>query len=337
MTLKNRIFLDALKRENNQEYVPVWLLRQAGRYLPEYMKIRSQYSDFFQMIKKPDVCKELTLQPLQRYPLDAAITFTDILTIPDAMGVPVEFISGKGPVFGNSIRTDNALKLKPEGALKKLDYVFEATSLIKANITVPLIGFTGSPWTLFVYLFYGESPKNHNELNSYLENNLPIAHSYLEQLTEIIKDYIIAQIEAGADCIQIFDSWGGLLDEKYEELSLNYINQIASSIETNIPVILYTRDKLIDDIVNLTSIKCFNLDTSDSIDNHIDKDITIQGNFDPKNFHADNEVLKEMAQTVWTKYKDKQNYIFNLGSGLTPDVNPAKVEYFLNQLSSIRS
>lgn len=337
MTLKNRIFLDALKRENNQEYVPVWLLRQAGRYLPEYMKIRSQYSDFFQMIKKPEVCKELTLQPLQRYPLDAAITFTDILTIPDAMGVPVEFISGKGPVFGNSIRNDNALKLNPDGALKKLDYVFEATSLIKANITVPLIGFTGSPWTLFVYLFYGESPKNHNELNNYLENNLPIAHSYLEQLTEIIKDYISAQIEAGADCIQIFDSWGGLLDEKYEELSLNYINQIASSIETNIPVILYTRGKLIDDIVNLTSIKCFNLDTSDSIDNHIDKDITIQGNFDPKNFHADNEVLKEMAQTVWTKYKDKQNYVFNLGSGLTPDVNPEKVEYFLNQLSSFRS
>ena len=337
MTSKNRIFLDALKRENNQEYVPVWLLRQAGRYLPEYMKIRSQYSDFFQMIKKPEVCKELTLQPLQRYPLDAAITFTDILTIPDAMGVPVEFISGKGPVFGNSIRNDNTLKLNPDGALKKLDYVFEATSLIKANITVPLIGFTGSPWTLFVYLFYGESPKNHNELNSYLENNLPIAHSYLEQLTEIIKDYIRTQIEAGADCIQIFDSWGVLLDKKYEEMSLNYINQIASSIETNIPVILYTRDKLIDDIVNLTSIKCFNLDTSDSIDNHIDKDITIQGNFDPKNFHADNEVLKEMAQTVWTKYKDKQNYVFNLGSGLTPDVNPEKVEYFLNQLSSFRS
>ena len=130
MTSKNRIFLDALKRENNQEYVPVWLLRQAGRYLPEYMKIRSQYSDFFQMIKKPEVCKELTLQPLQRYPLDAAITFTDILTIPDAMGVPVEFISGKGPVFGNSIRNDNALNLNPDGALKKLDYVFEATSLI---------------------------------------------------------------------------------------------------------------------------------------------------------------------------------------------------------------
>ena len=337
MTLKNKIFLEALNRNNNEANIPVWLLRQAGRYLPEYMKIRSEYSDFFQMIKKPNVCKELTLQPLRRYPLDAAITFTDILTIPDAMGVPVQFIAGKGPVFADSIQKNHLLKLNPDGALKKLEYVFEATALIKANVEVPLIGFTGSPWTLFVYLFYGKSPKNRDELHSYLELHSQNAHSYLEQLTEITKYYVQAQIAAGADCIQIFDSWGGLLDEKYEELSLNYINQIASSIATNIPVILYTRDKLIDDIVNSTSITCFNLDTSDNIDNHIDKDITIQGNFDPKNFHADNEVLREMAQTVWTKYKDKQNYVFNLGSGLTPDVNPEKVEYFLNQLSSFRS
>ena len=337
MTLKNKIFLEALKRNNNEANIPVWLLRQAGRYLPEYMKIRSEYSDFFQMIKKPDVCKELTLQPLRRYPLNAAITFTDILTIPDAMGIPVKFIAGKGPIFADSIQKNHLLKLNPDGALKKLEYVFEATALIKANIEVPLIGFTGSPWTLFVYLFYGKSPKSRDELNSYLGLHSQDAHSYLEQLTEIIKDYVQAQIEAGADCIQIFDSWGGLLDEKYEELSLTYINQIASSIETNIPVILYTRGKLIDDIINSTSVTCFNLDTSDSIDNHIGKDITIQGNFDPKNFHADNEVLKEMALTVWNKYKDKQNYVFNLGSGLTPDINPEKVEYFLNQLSSFRS
>ena len=167
MTLKNKIFLEALNRNNNEANIPVWLLRQAGRYLPEYMKIRSEYSDFFQMIKKPDVCKELTLQPLRRYPLDAAITFTDILTIPDAMGVPVQFIAGKGPVFADSIQKNHLLKLNPDGALKKLEYVFEATALIKANIEVPLIGFTGSPWTLFVYLFYGKSPKSRDELHSY--------------------------------------------------------------------------------------------------------------------------------------------------------------------------
>ena len=183
MTLKNKIFLDALKRENHQEKIPVWLLRQAGRYLPEYMKIRSQYSDFFQMIKKPEICKELTLQPLHRFPLDAAITFTDILTIPDAMGVPVKFISGKGPVFADSICKNEELRLNSKGALKKLEYVFEATSLIKASIDVPLIGFTGSPWTLFVYLYYGESPKNHDELNNYLKLKSQNTHSYLEQLS----------------------------------------------------------------------------------------------------------------------------------------------------------
>ena len=337
MTLKNKIFLDALNRENHQEKIPVWLLRQAGRYLPEYMKIRSQYSDFFQMIKKPEICKELTLQPLNRFPLDAAITFTDILTIPDAMGVPVEFISGKGPVFADSICKNEELRLNSKGALKKLEYVFEATSLIKASIDVPLIGFTGSPWTLFVYLYYGESPKNHDELNNYLKLRSHNTHSYLEQLTEITKDYVHAQIEAGADCIQIFDSWGGLLDEKYQELSLNYINQIAASVQVDIPIILYTRDKLIDNIIDLTPIKCFNLDTSDNIDTHISKSITIQGNFNPQNFHADEDELKKMAELVYMKYKNKENYIFNLGSGLTPDINPEKVGYFLSQLSSFRS
>ena len=218
-----------------------------------------------------------------------------------------------------------------------MEYVFEASSLIKASIDVPLIGFTGSPWTLFVYLYYGESPKNHDELNNYLKLKSHNTHSYLEQLTETTKDYVHAQIKAGADCIQIFDSWGGLLDEKYQELSLNYINQIAASVQVDIPIILYTRDKLIDNIIDLTPIKCFNLDTSDNIDNHICKSITIQGNFNPQNFHADEDELKKMAELVYMKYKNKENYIFNLGSGLTPDINPEKVGYFLNQLSSFRS
>ena len=128
-----------------------------------------------------------------------------------------------------------------------------------------------------------------------------------------------------------------MLDEKYQELSLNYINQIAASVQDDIPIILYTRDKLIDNIIDLTSIKCFNLDTSDNIDTHISKSITIQGNFNPQNFHADEEELKKMAELVYVKYKNKENYIFNLGSGLTPDINPEKVGYFLSQLSSFRS
>ena len=337
MNSKNSIFLDALRRENNQENIPVWLLRQAGRYLPEYMKIRSQYSDFFDMIRKPDICKELTLQPLRRYPLDAAITFTDILTIPDAMGVPVKFIKGKGPIFSDSIIKNPQLELKSQNAIKNLDYVFEATKLIKADINVPLIGFTGSPWTLFVYLFYGESPKNRNEISSYLKNNSSNAHSYLKAMTEVIHEYIDAQIQSGADCIQIFDSWGGMLDQDYEEFSLKYINELAKSIPSNIPVILYTRGKTIDSIIESTPINCFNLDISDNIDHHINQSIAIQGNFDPQKFHSDVDELEELATKIFEKYKNNNNYIFNLGSGITPDIDPDKVGIFLERLSSLSS
>ena len=337
MNSKNSIFLDALRRENNQENIPVWLLRQAGRYLPEYMKIRSQYSDFFDMIRKPDICKELTLQPLRRYPLDAAITFTDILTIPDAMGVPVKFIKGKGPIFSDSIIKNPQLELKSENAIKNLDYVFEATKLIKADINVPLIGFTGSPWTLFVYLFYGESPKNRNEINDYLKNNSSNAHTYLKAMTEVIHEYIDAQIQSGADCIQIFDSWGGMLDQDYEEFSLQYINELAKSIPSNIPIILYTRGKTIDSIIESTPISCFNLDISDNIDHHINKSIAIQGNFDPQKFHSDVNELEELATKIFEKYKKNNNYIFNLGSGITPDIDPDKVGIFLERLSSLSS
>ena len=337
MNSKNSILLDALRRENNQENIPVWLLRQAGRYLPEYMKIRSQYSDFFDMIRKPDICKELTLQPLRRYPLDAAITFTDILTIPDAMGVPVKFIKGKGPIFSDSIIKNPQLELKSQNAIKNLDYVFEATKLIKADINVPLIGFTGSPWTLFVYLFYGESPKNRNEINDYLKNNSSNAHTYLKAMTEVIHEYIDAQIQSGADCIQIFDSWGGMLDQDYEEFSLQYINELAKSIPSNIPIILYTRGKTIDSIIESTPISCFNLDISDNIDHHINKSIAIQGNFDPQKFHSDVNELEELASKIFEKYKKNNNYIFNLGSGITPDIDPDKVGIFLERLSSLSS
>ena len=337
MNSKNSIFLDALRRENNQENIPVWLLRQAGRYLPEYMEIRSQYSDFFDMIRKPDICKELTLQPLRRYPLDAAITFTDILTIPDAMGVPVKFIKGKGPIFSDSIIKNPQLELKSQNAIKNLDYVFEATKLIKADINVPLIGFTGSPWTLFVYLFYGESPKNRNEISGYLKNNSSNAHSYLKAMTEVIHEYIDAQIQSGADCIQIFDSWGGMLDQDYEEFSLQYINELAKSIPSNIPIILYTRGKTIDSIIESTPISCFNLDISDNIDHHINKSIAIQGNFDPQKFHSDVNELEELATKIFEKYKKNNNYIFNLGSGITPDIDPDKVGIFLERLSSLSS
>jgi uroporphyrinogen decarboxylase len=259
------------------------------------------------------------------------------LTIPDAMGVPVKFIKGRGPIFSDSIIKNPSIELKSKDAIKKLDYVFEATRLIKADINVPLIGFTGSPWTLFVYLFYGESPKNRHEIHDYLKLNSSKTHSYLKAMTEVMHDYVHAQIQSGADCIQIFDSWGGMLDKDYEEFSLMYINELAENIPSNIPIILYTRGKTIESIIESTSINCFNLDISDNIDHHIEKSIAIQGNFDPSKFHYDNDELEKLAEKIFEKYKNKNNYIFNLGSGITPDIDPEKVGIFLEKLSGLSS
>ena len=337
MTSQNKIFLEALKRENNQARVPIWLLRQAGRYLPEYMEVRKNYSDFFEMIKKPEVCNELTLQPLRRFPLDAAITFTDILTIPDAMNLSVEFIAGKGPVFENSILKDRSLRLSSKQAMQKLDYVFEATKMIKSNINVPLIGFTGSPWTLLVYMFYGQSPSDKSLIKSFIQSDSNIAHSHLKELTIIIQEYIAEQVKAGAECIQIFDSWGGMLEEEYSEFSLSYIDQIAEQLPNDIPLILYTRGKILADFLEDTKIKCFNLDCEDVVDKYIDKDLTIQGNFDPKDFHLSDAELIEKAKGIKAKFFNRANYVFNLGSGITPDIKPEKVDLFLAELSGFSS
>ncbi|MDA0345379.1 MAG: hypothetical protein O3C54_05400 [Proteobacteria bacterium] len=180
--LDHRIYLDALNQINEKPYVPVWFLRQAGRYMPEYRAVRSKFSDFFEMIKQPEVCCELTMQPLDKFPLDAAITFSDILTVPEAMGLEIKFIEKRGPVFSKSIIKNGSLNLSNDGINEKLNYVYQATALIKSNINIPLIGFAGSPWTIFTYMFYGESPKDFNQINEYIKNNLDYVHQTLEQI-----------------------------------------------------------------------------------------------------------------------------------------------------------
>ncbi len=326
-----------MRQENEALNVPVWLLRQAGRYLPEYMEVRTKFPDFFEMIKKPEICKELTLQPLRRFPLDAAITFTDILTIPEAMGVDIKFIKGQGPIFADSIKNNSKLKLNESNFLEKLSYVFEATQLIKNEIDVPLIGFSGSPWTLFVYLFYGRSPRDYEIINSYIKNEPENTHAILDVLSNAIQDYISAQIKSGADCIQIFDSWGGILKEQYNEFSLKYINDIRTSLSKDVPMILYARGTRVASLLTHTNINCFNLDCEESIDDYIDMPLTVQGNFDPKYFHKDDSELKDIADTIFDKYHKKPNYIFNVGSGITPDINPDKVGVFLERLRLFNS
>ena len=333
----NNYFLKALNQENEAPYIPVWLLRQAGRYMPEYREVRSQYKDFFEMIKKPEICKELTLQPLNAFDLDAAITFTDILTIPDALGLRVNFVKGKGPIFEKSLSSMDKLDLNTNEFHDKIQYVYSATSLIKENVNVPLIGFTGSPWTLFVYMFYGQSPKDFKSIQSYISENSRDAKTYLQILTDCCIEYAKKQVQHGADCIQIFDSWAGILENNYFDFSLNYANQIYEALNEEVPLILYNRGKLLSSFVDKSSFKAYSINSSDQIENYIDENITIQGNLNPIFFKKNEEEIELKAHEIFTKFKDRKNYIFNVGEGLTPDLDPEKIKIFLKTLRSLNS
>ena len=333
----NNYFLKALNQENEAPYIPVWLLRQAGRYMPEYREVRSQYKDFFEMIKKPEICKELTLQPLNAFDLDAAITFTDILTIPDALGLKVNFVKGKGPIFEKSLSSMDKLDLNTNEFHDKIQYVYSATSLIKENVNVPLIGFTGSPWTLFVYMFYGQSPKDFKSIQSYISENSRDAETYLQILTDCCIKYAKKQVQHGADCIQIFDSWAGILENNYFDFSLKYVNQIYEALNEEVPLILYNRGKLLSSFVDKSSFKAYSINSSDQIENYIDENITIQGNLNPVFFKRNEKEIELKAHEIFTKFKDRKNYIFNVGEGLTPDLDPEKIKIFLKTLRSLNS
>ncbi len=333
----NNYFLKALNRENEAPYIPVWLLRQAGRYMPEYREVRSQYKDFFEMIKEPEICKDLTLQPLNVFDLDAAITFTDILTIPDALGLKVNFVKGKGPIFEKSLSSMERIDLNTNEFHDKIQYVYNATSLIKKNVNVPLIGFTGSPWTLFVYMFYGQSPKDFKSIQSYISENTRDAETYLQILTDCCIEYAKKQVQHGADCIQIFDSWAGILENNYVDFSLKYVNQIYEALNEEVPLILYNRGKLLSSFVDESSFKAYSINSSDQIENYIDGNITIQGNLNPDFFKENNEEIELKAHEIFIKFKDRKNYIFNVGEGLTPDLDPEKIKIFLKTLRSLNS
>ena len=222
----DRNFISALNRKV-QKTPPVWIMRQAGRYLPEYRKVRSNFKNFLDMCKTPEVCCELVLQPIQRYDFDAAIIFSDILTIPDALGLGVSFVEGKGPIFSNPIRRPEDISNIADFNPESLDYVYMTAELTRKELdtSIPLIGFSGSPWTLAAYSIEGSSSKNFDLTKSFIENHSLDAHKFLEILTDACFEYLKRQIISGVDVIQIFDSWANLLSEQQylEYLSLIHI------------------------------------------------------------------------------------------------------------------
>ena len=335
--IDDSIFLKALRKEK-LPVPPIWYMRQAGRYMPEYRAVRKNFKNFLDMCKNPEVCCELALQPIDAFKLDAAILFSDILTIPDAFGLEVQFIENEGPVFQNPIKKvddiDNLMPFDPES----LSYVYDAVTNIKNALpsNIPLIGFCGSPWTLAAYSIEGRSSKDFKKTISFIKENPDKVHLLLSKLTDACFLYLRKQVQAGADVIQIFDSWANILDaEDLNNYSFQYIKSLIDalkndSITSNIPIILFARDpKCSTESLLDTSADCLSLYWSMNNFNiqFAENKTALQGNLDPKILLESEDIIKEETHKLLEKFKDFPGYIFNLGHGLTPDICPDKVRY----------
>ncbi len=334
--IKNDRFLRALKRES-VDRTPIWIMRQAGRYLPEYRITRGKAGDFLSLCKNKQLCCEVALQPLKRFELDAAILFSDILTIPDAMGLGLYFETGEGPKFRKTIKNYADVEKLPQISIRKdLSYVLEAVSLIRyeLNNQLPLIGFSGSPWTLAAYMIEGQGSKNFPKAKAMRYQDPALLHLLLQKITTCVIDYLNAQIEHGVQVVQIFDSWGGLLShDSYFEFSLSYMSQIIKGIKDlhgdNIPIILYTKGggQWISDIAD-TNCDCIGIDWTTNIGTarkKVGNVVSIQGNLDPSVLLSDKRIIRSEVSKIMESFGSYPGHIFNLGHGITPDVKPENV------------
>ena len=339
----NRNFIAALNRKP-QKTPPIWIMRQAGRYLPEYRKVRSNFKNFLDMCKTPEVCCELVLQPIERYNLDAAIIFSDILTIPDALGLGVSFIEGQGPVFSNPIKKPEDISNIRNFDPNSLDYVYKTAELTRKelNQNIPLIGFAGSPWTLAAYSIEGSSSKNFDLTRSFIESHSDDAHRFLEILANACFEYLKRQIISGVDAVQIFDSWANLLsEEQYLEYSLKYIKKILQKLSEDpvtckTPTIVFARDPKCNlNEFKLDDLSCYGMFTSINSSSAIsvfEGSHALQGNLDPKILLEEDSIIKENVLRILSEFKDYPGYIFNLGHGITPDINPDKVKVLVDAI-----
>ena len=337
MKTSDSIFLRALNQEA-LEIPPIWYMRQAGRYMPEYRAVRSKFKNFLEMCKNPEVCCELALQPIDAFKLDASILFSDILTIPDAFGLGVEFLEGEGPVFNNPVKTSKDITNLPEFDPEDLSYVYNAVSNIRNALpsNIPLIGFCGSPWTLAAYSIEGRSSKDFNYTKNFINQNKDSAHLFLEKLTHACFLYLKKQINAGANVIQIFDSWANLLNaDEYEFYSMQYIKKLISLLKkdeqtSNIPIILFARDSSFNtNKMTESNADCLSLFWNiEEIDKpFLQGKVALQGNLNPKILLEDNDLIKDELNKVLNMFSDYPGYVFNLGHGITPDISPDKIKY----------
>ena len=324
-TLKNDLFLRALKGET-VERPPVWMMRQAGRYLPQYMVLRRKYS-FFERVETPELACEITIQPIDELEPDAAIIFSDILTVPQALGIDVDLVPGKGPVMGNPIKTeDDAFAILAEDVPEKLNHVMKAITLTRHELNgrVPLIGFAGAPWTLFCYMVQGEGSKNFDKAKAFLYQHPDASRHVMKELTKATIDYLRAQVEAGAQAVQLFDSWAGLLSpDDFNEWALPYLMEITQSIK-DVPVILFAKGAwyALERLSFKSGASALGIDWAIAPEFAREKtrnEITLQGNFDPTNLLAPIPEIEKKTRRMIDRF-GTQRYIANLGHGILPHV-----------------
>jgi len=345
--LHNDRFLRALLRQP-VDVTPVWMMRQAGRYLPEYRATRAQAGDFMTLCKTPDLACEVTLQPLERYPLDAAILFSDILTIPDAMGLGLSFEAGEGPRFARPVRDAAAVRAlgvpDPEGELR---YVMDAVRTIRGALDgrVPLIGFSGSPWTLATYMVEGGSTKEYANIKGMLYGEPALLHQLLSTVADSVTSYLNAQIAAGAQAVMIFDTWGGVLTGRdYRAFSLDYMQRIISGLTREaegrkVPVIMFTKggggwlEAMADAGADALGVDWMT-DLGEARRRVGDR-VALQGNMDPSVLYAPPERIREEVATILASYGSGNGHIFNLGHGIHQHVDPAHAGAFIEAVHEL--
>lgn len=340
--LKNDRFLKALLRQP-VDRTPVWIMRQAGRYLPEYRATRSRAGDFMSLCKNTELACEVTMQPLQRFPLDAAILFSDILTIPDAMGLGLYFAEGEGPKFHNPVQSAADIeRLEVINTFSDLGYVTDAVTAIRRELNgkVPLIGFSGSPWTLATYMIEGQSSRDFVRTKNMLYKQPQLMHQLLEKLALSVIDYLNAQIASGAQAVQIFDTWGGVLSHAaYREFSLAYMEKIVKGLTKQsegrpVPVILFTKGggQWLQAMAD-TGCHCLGLDWTVNIGaarQLVGDRVALQGNMDPAILRGSQAAIQKEVQTILQSYGSGSGHIFNLGHGITPDIDPDNVRVLVD-------
>jgi uroporphyrinogen decarboxylase len=339
MQLKNDLLLRAAKG-GKTERTPVWLMRQAGRILPEYRKVRASAGDFKTLVKTPELATEVTIQPVDILGVDAAIIFSDILVIPEAMGLNYEMEERKGPVFPQKISSNNDLKLLHVAEGGELQYVLDAITMTKKELNgkVPLIGFAGAPWTIFSYMIEGKGSKTFSDAKKMLYTQPEFSHRLLQMITDSTINYLKAQIKAGADIIQIFDSWAGILGpQQYNEFSLKYISQICDAI-SEVPKTVFAKGAFFAREA-MNSISCnvvgldWNMDIAES--RKLVSTKVLQGNLDPCALYGSREDVKRQTLNMLKAF-GPTGHIANLGHGLYPDTEVDHVKCFIDTVKEYR-